>query len=80
MKATTVKIDGKILDEIVSVKPPEQTLTAFVRETLEGEVRQRKLREAASRYRELLEGNTKLREEADEWRDARLEEPSRKRP
>jgi len=80
MRATTVKLDKKILTEISSVKPPEQTLTAFVRETLEYEVRQRKLREAACQYRKLLEKNPKLREEAEEWRDARLEQPSRKQP
>lgn len=75
MSATTIKLEGDLLKEIVSVKAPDQSLTAFVRETLECELRQRKLRMAAETYQRLIESNEIVRNENAEWQSARLEHP-----
>ena len=71
MAATTIKLEGPILKEIAAVKPRGQTLTAFVRESLEREIRQRKLYEAAHSYRALMEQSS---EDAD-WESANLGQP-----
>lgn len=78
MSATTVKLEGAILGEISRIKPPGLTLTAYVRETLERDIRQRRLHEAALRYRELLERDETARTEAEEWENAPLERPVKK--
>lgn len=79
MSATTVKLEEPLLREIRSVKPRGQTLTAYVREALSRDLRRRKLQQAAEEYRELLDSNADERRELDEWAQAPLATPPRKR-
>ena len=72
MPATTVKLDVELLREIARVKSPKQTLSAFVRETLQAAIRQRKLRAAAEIYQRLLEENQEEGAAMDEWEAAPL--------
>jgi len=78
MSATTVKLEGPLLDEIGRIKPSRLTLTAYVREALERDIRQRKLHDAALRYRALLETDETARLEAGEWENTPLERPVKK--
>jgi len=80
MSATTVKLDAELLQEIAGVKPREQTLSAFVRESLKRELRRRKMRDAAEAYVTLLAGDPQERNEMREWGSARLSSaPTRRR-
>ena len=72
MPATTVKLDSELLREIGKIKPPKQTLSAFVRESLERDIRWRKLRDAAEAYRLLLAENEDERREIEEWESSHL--------
>jgi hypothetical protein len=72
MSATTVKLDAELLAEIGGVKPREQTLSAFVRESLKRELRRRKMRDAAEAYVALLANDAKERADLREWESARL--------
>lgn len=72
MPATTVKLDAELLREIVKVKSPKQTLSSFVRESLQADIRQRKLRAAAESYQKLLAENDAERMEMEGWEAAPL--------
>ena len=72
MAATTVKLDAELLREISTVKPDEQTLSAYVREALQRDVRRQQMRRAAEAYVALLRDNPKEREALDEWEAAPL--------
>jgi Arc/MetJ-type ribon-helix-helix transcriptional regulator len=72
MPATTVKLDANLLREIARVKSPKQTLSAFVRESLEADIRRRKLRAAAETYQRLLVENEAERADFEEWESAPL--------
>ncbi len=54
------------------MKSPKQTLSSFVRESLQADLRRRKLRSAAETYHRLLTENEKERAETDEWEAAPL--------
>lgn len=79
MKATTIKVDGALLAELERAKPPRQTLTGYVREVLEREVRRRKMLDAADRYTEFLRANAAEREWLAEWDRADLAQPPKRR-
>jgi hypothetical protein len=80
MKATTVKVDGELLKELERAKPPQQTLSGYVRSILEREIRCRKLAEAAERYVQLLRDAPDERSWLDEWDTADLgSAPARRR-
>ena len=72
MPATTIKLDGELLKSIAAIKPPRQTLSAYVREALQRDLRRQKMREAAETYTDLLRNNPAEREAMDEWEAASL--------
>lgn len=72
MSATTVKLDGKLLEAIAAVKSKKQTLSAYVREALERDLRRQQMREAAETYMALLRTNPAERAAMDEWEAAPL--------
>jgi len=80
MPATTVKVEGDLLKAIEQIKPRDQTVTAFVREVLEREVRRAKLRDAAIRYTEFIRDADDERDWMSEWESADLAGPVRKTP
>ena len=79
MSATTVKLDGELLRAIASVKSPRQTLSAYVREALQRDLRRRQMRDAAETYTNLLRTNAAEREAMDEWEAAALATTPRSR-
>lgn len=78
MKATTIKVEGALLEELTRAKPRSQSLSAFVRSILEREVLRRKLTESAERYAEFLRGSPEERSWLSEWESADLISPAKK--
>ena len=72
MSATTVKLDGELLRAIATVKSPRQTLSAYVREALQRDLRRQQMREAAETYMNLLRTDAAERDAMDEWETAPL--------
>jgi Arc/MetJ-type ribon-helix-helix transcriptional regulator len=79
MSATTVKLDGELLRAIATVKPPKQTLSAYVREALQRDLRRQQMREAAETYMNLLRNNPAERAAMEEWEAAPLAKHPRTR-
>lgn len=78
MKATTIKVEGDLLNEIEKVKPSSQSLSAYVRAVLRREVLRHKMADAAERYAELLRSNPDERGWLEEWEHADLDTPVKK--
>ena len=79
MSATTIKLEEKMLREIRKVKPPEKSLSAYVREAIERDIRHRRMSEAAGQYRAFLDGNKEEAVSMKEWEAAPLEKPPRRK-
>jgi hypothetical protein len=80
MKATTIKIEGELLNELEATKPESLSLSAFVREVLKKDLRRRKLSQAAASYEEFLAENPEEQLLLREWDEADLARtPKRKR-
>lgn len=69
---TTVKIESAVVREIAQVLEEKQTLTGFVREAVERDVRRRKMRRAAVLYREALSRDPAECGDMDAWEAAPL--------
>jgi hypothetical protein len=73
MKATTIKLDGPILQELASLKRPDQNLTALVRELLKAQIHRSKMAQAAEEYTGFLRENPGESMELDAWAFAPLD-------
>jgi predicted CopG family antitoxin len=72
MKATTIKIEGELLQELEHVKPESVSLSAYVREILRTDLRRRNLSQAAVSYQEFLSANPEEQSWLREWDEADL--------
>lgn len=72
MQATTIKLEQPILKELRKFLPPNLSLTAFVRDILERDLRRRKIIQAADAYVAWLAKHPKEQEGLDEWSEADL--------
>lgn len=79
MRATTIKVEGDLLDRIDRHRPKGQTITAFVRSVLEQEIRRREMTEAADQYARFLEQNEEERAWLHDWDSADLAKPPRRK-
>jgi len=79
MKATTIKIEGELLQELEAAKPESMSLSAYIREVLRKDLQRRRLVQAASSYREFLAANPEERSWLREWDEADLASPPRRR-
>lgn len=80
MRATTIKVEGDLLERIDRHRPREQTITAFVRAVLEQEIRRREMTQAADEYAGFLEKHEDERAWLQEWDSSDLAKaPRRKR-
>jgi hypothetical protein len=75
MKATTVKVEGALLKELERAKPPEQSISAYVRTILEQEMRRRRMAQAGERYAQFVRDSSDERAWLTEWESADLEKP-----
>lgn len=78
MEATTIKLENPLLNQLYESKPKGLSLSAFVRELLEREVRQRKMAQAAGQYSEFLKANPDEAVWMEEWEAAPLDKPVQK--
>lgn len=72
MKATTIKLEGKLLEELKKLKGSKKTLTSFVKETLESEIRRHKMRLAAEKYTDFLKQHPEETKLMEKWENAPL--------
>ena len=77
---TTVKLESLVVREVSELLEGKQTLTAFVREAVERDVRRRKMRKAAALYREVLAADPAEAKEMDAWEAAPLSAAVPRRP
>ena len=73
MKATTIKLDGSILQELMAFKRPDQNLTALVRELLKAQIHRSKMARAAEEYTAFLRENAKESKGLDAWASTPLD-------
>ncbi len=73
MKATTIKLDGLILEELMAVKRPDQNLTALVRELLRAQIHKSKMARAAEEYTAFLNENPEESRELEAWASVPLD-------
>jgi hypothetical protein len=73
MSATTIKLDGDILDELQRMKPADETLTGLVRELLASELRRRRMMRAAADYSAFLDSHPDEAKAMETWAAAPLE-------
>jgi Arc/MetJ family transcription regulator len=73
MKATTIKLDGAILQELKAFKEPDQNLTSLVRDLLRAQIHRRKMARAAEEYVAFMSENADESQELDSWASAPLD-------
>lgn len=79
MKATTVKIEGELLQALEKAKPQSVSLSAYIRELLRKDLKRRRLARAAASYQEFLAANPDEQSWLREWDEADLASPPRRR-
>jgi len=79
MKATTIKVEGELLKELESCKPPSQSLSAYVRSVLQQEILRRKMTTAADQYAAFLREHAEERAWLEDWDTADLARPPKRR-
>ena len=79
MSATTIKLEDRLLRDIRVIKPPTQSVSAWVRETLEHEIQQRRMAEAARNYQIFLKEQPDEAASLKEWEAASLDRIPRTR-
>ena len=79
MRATTIKVEGELLEELERAKPAAQSLSAFIRSVLRRELVRRKLGDAAERYAEFLHSCEDERKWLEEWDRADLVRPPKRK-
>ncbi len=72
MKATTVKIEGELLNELEAVKPEAMSISAYIRDVLRKDLARRRLSRAAVSYEEFLAANPEEQSLLREWDEADL--------
>lgn len=77
---TTVKLESPVVREVCELLEGKQTLTSFVREAVERDVRRRKMRKAATLYSAVLAADSAEREDMETWEAAPLASPVSRHP
>lgn len=75
MKATTIKLDGELLQALERAKPAGASVTGYVKDTLQKSLTALRLREAAEEYRTMTESDPEERSWLKEWDKADLVSP-----
>lgn len=75
MKATTIKLDGDLLEAVERAKPASMSVTRYVKDTLRKSLTAARLREAAAEYRAFTAADRDERALMDEWDAADLVAP-----
>jgi hypothetical protein len=79
MRATTIKVEGELLEALIRAKPKNLSLSAFVRSILQREVLRTHLVDATERYTRFLRRSPEEQERLAEWERADLSRAPRRR-
>ncbi len=79
MEATTIKLDARLHASIRRLKPPDQSLTGYVRDLVAREEKRASLHAAADAYARLLATRKDEAGWLAEWEAARLAQPPKRR-
>ena len=72
MKATTVKIEGELLDGVEAAREPGQSVASYVRRVLQRDLERRLARDAAAAFKEFVETHPEEKRWMDDWDGADL--------
>lgn len=75
MRATTIKLEGELLESIEAAKPPDRSLSAHVRWVLRKDLERRQARDAAARFKAFIDTHPEERAWLSEWDAADLAAP-----
>ena len=75
MSATTIKLEGELLEQIKPFLKKKQSLSAFVRESIKNEIKRKKMRKAAIMYTENMIEEQEEIDEMNEWESSDLSKP-----
>ena len=79
MKATTIKIEDPLLGELEKAKPASQSISSYVREVLENDLKRHKVAEAAVQYEAFVAAHPEEREWMSDWDKADLSHPPKQK-
>lgn len=68
-----------MLAQLEKAKPPSKSVSAYVREVLEGRLREMRVAEAAAEYNAFVADHPTEKEWLDQWGEADLATPPRKK-
>ncbi len=72
MPATTIKLESDLVEKAANLKAPEQSISAYVRNLIEKEYRDKRLRESAQAYEQFLCDHPDECEAMETWESAPL--------
>ena len=80
MRATTIKLEGKLLEDIEAAKPADRSISAHVRRVLRKDIERRQAKNAAARFRAFLEAHPEEQAWLSDWDGADLATPPARGP
>ena len=80
MRATTIKLEGKLLEDIEAAKPAGRSVSAHVRWVLQKDLDRRQARDAATRFRAFLDAHPEEQAWLADWDAADLAAPPARGP
>jgi hypothetical protein len=72
MTATTIKLEGDIFKEVKQLVREKQSITSFVRQSIQAELKRIRMREAAVQYQQFLQKNPEEAHDMALWEAADL--------
>ncbi len=75
MRATTIKLEGKLLEDIEAAKPAGRSVSAHVRWVLQKDIDRRRAREAAARFRAFIDAHPEEQAWLADWGGVDLAAP-----
>lgn len=68
-----------MLEELEKAKPPSKSVSAYVRDVLESDIRRRRVAEAAAEYKVFVASHPDEQASLDDWDKADLASPPRRK-
>ena len=75
MRATTIKLEGKLIEDIEAAKPAGRSVSAHVRWVLQKDIDRRRAREAAARFRAFIDAHPEEQAWLADWGGVDLAAP-----
>lgn len=75
MTATTIKLEGELFKEVRHAVRDKQSITSFVRQSIQAELKRIRMNEAAIQYQQFLQDNPDEAHDMALWEAADLARP-----